>query len=237
MSCDFWGAGTCFPGNDETSSILIPGIHDKLVGHGALVVHVSCLLSRPSNVPSLCSFRSAHLYIHLFIHRFTHKRTPPPNRLPLQHQHDRRKAQRQRYESQQTTRPLEAQIRIHRHRRQWQKGRKDILTETHGGTRTGCVLGVGVGDVHHDGLHDDHGAETDKAEADGGQDPGEEAVAGPAVPEKTAGEAEEAAWNAEIETDFRKAGVGLSRVRCSGAREYFVLDEASEESGEFADHD
>ena len=173
--------------------------------------------------------------IHLLIDRFAHERTPPPNLQPLQHEDNWRKTQRKRYESQQTTRPLVAQIRIHRHRRQWQKSSKDILAKADSGTRTSCVLGVGIRYIHHDGLHDDHSAETDQAEADGRQDPVEKVVACPSVPKDAAREAKEAAGDAEVEADFGKTGVGSSAVRGSGARKYSVLEKARKEADEFAD--
>lgn len=65
----------------------------------------------------------------------------------------------------------------------------------------------------------------------------EEAVACPAVPENSACKAEEAAWNAEIETDFGKTHIRLFRMRCGGARKYPILNEAGEESGKFPKDD
>ena len=175
--------------------------------------------------------------LHLFINRFAHKGTSSPNILPLQYKHSRCETQYKCYETQQTASPLKTEVRIYGHRRQWQKGSKDILTKAHSGTRTACVLRVSVRDVHHDGLHDDHSTKADESESDGRQDPGEESVACPSVPEDPAGEANKAARDAEVETDFGKAGIGLSRMCYGGARVYSVLDEAGDESRELSDDD
>ena len=210
--------------------------HDALTGHDVPVLHVSSR-NLSSGLGRLVSVQSIPAPLFLLMKRFTHERTPPPDPLSLQHKHNRCEAQRKRCESQQATRPLEAQVRVHGHGGQWQESSKDVLTKAHCRTRAGGVLGVRVRDVHHDGLHHDHGAEPDQAEPDGRQDPGQEAVARPPVPEDAARQAEEAAGDAEVKADLGEAGIGLSTVGFGGEREDSVLDETGEEADKFANDD